>query len=300
MAFRKIVLHCCFIVCASSFAQAKDVIVDDGISISHAEFEQLVSRWSAEMRESAASDHGDRLELINIALMNKKLAAAAEAVTEEEDPEAYWRLHFQLQSVKRNFMVDRYAKAIEIPDMSELAQERYHTEKDKYAKVPEHRLTSHILFMCQPGQCDREAERVKAREVLQALRDGADFEELVVQHSDDPGSNKKGGFYNKWFSLGGKGVEPHYTGGAFEIDEVGQYSDLVETQMGVHLIRLDGIREEHYLPFEEVKDDIVANLRREYRKLAMKEHEAQLMISDDAYIDGPAMDEILGPYKKDQ
>ncbi|QIB66324.1 peptidylprolyl isomerase [Kineobactrum salinum] len=251
------------------------------------------------MRESAATDHGDRLELINIALMNKKLAAAAEALTEEEDPEAYWRLHFQLQSVKRNFMVDRYAKSIEIPDMSELAQERYHTEKDKYAKVPEHRLTSHILFMCQPGKCDREPVRTKARKVLQQLQDGADFEEMVEQHSEDPGSKEKGGLYDKWFSLGGKGVEPRYTGGAFEIEEVGQYSDLVETQFGVHLIRLDGIREEHYLPYEEVKDSIISHLRAEYRKLAMKEYEAQLMISDDAYIDGPAMDEILEPYKKD-
>lgn len=48
---------------------AAETIVQDGdVSMSRAEFEQVISRWSAEMRQSAANDSGDRLELISIAL----------------------------------------------------------------------------------------------------------------------------------------------------------------------------------------------------------------------------------------
>jgi peptidyl-prolyl cis-trans isomerase C len=275
-----------------------EVIVRDGdIEMTRAEFEQIVSRWSAEMRSSAANDLSDRLELISLAVMNKKLAKLADSITAEENAEDYWNLHFQLQSLKRRFMIKHFVDNLEVPDMSALAEERYHTEKDKYALVPEKRLTSHILFLCQPGQCEREPVRQQAREVLAALRDGANFEEMVEKYSGDPGSKKKGGRFERWFSLGEKGVAPRYSGGAFDIEEIGDYSNLVETQFGVHIIRLDDIQPEHYQSFDEVKDEIERALRAEYTKLAVSDFERDLRISEDARIDGAAMEEIFAPYK---
>ncbi|GAB3281293.1 hypothetical protein GCM10027297_20050 [Parahaliea aestuarii] len=279
--------------------QAEPLIRDGDVTISRAEFERIVAGWSGEMRRSAANDEGDRLELIGMAVMNKRLAQSAEKITEQDDPDAYWELRFKQQRVNSNFMVKRFVDTLEIPDMSELAEERYTTEKDKYALVPEQRLTSHILFVCPPGQCDREPVREQARDVLQQLRDGADFGEMVEKYSGDPGSKKKGGLYDKWFRLGEKGVEPRYTGGAFDIAEEGQYSDLVETQFGVHIIRLDGIKPEHYLPFEEVKERIERALGAEFTKLAMTDFEQSMMITEDARIDGSVMEEIFAPYKTD-
>lgn len=280
-----------------AFVLGETVIKDDGVGIGRAELEQIISRWSAEMRQSAANDYGDRLELLNMALMNKKLAAIAEEMTPEEHGEAFWELHFLIQARKRKAAVDQFLANLEVPDMTELARERYNTEKDRFAKVPEQRLTSHILFMCRPGQCDRTEVRPVAREVLEQLRAGADFEAMVAEHSQDPGSRDKGGRYDTWFSLGQQGVEPRYTGGAFEIAEIGDYSGLVETEFGVHIIRLDDIRESHYKTYEEARDTIVATLTSEFRKLAMQDFEASLRISDDAYINGPAVDELLAPYK---
>lgn len=276
---------------------AAETIVQDGdVSMSRAEFEQVISRWSAEMRQSAANDSGDRLELISIALANKKLAKMADEMTLEEDPEAYWTLHFQLQSLKRRFMIKHFVDSLEAPDMAPLAEERYRTEKDKYAKVAEKRLTSHILFSCPPRQCDRETVRPVAKEVLAELRAGADFAAMVEKHSGDPGSKKRGGLYDKWFSLGDKGVMPRYTGAAFEIQDIGDYQ-MVETEFGVHIVRLDGIEEAHYLPFEEVQDKIVKALESEWVKLSVTDFENSLRVTDDARIDGAAMEEIFAPYK---
>ncbi len=284
-------------VALSAIADEPVAIADGETRINRAELEQVVARWSAEMRSAAANDLGDRMELLNIAMMNKRLAASADEATPETHGDDYWKLHFQLQGLKRRFAIEQLVKSIEVPDMSALAEERYATDKDKFAFVPEKRLTSHILFVCPPGQCDRETVRPVAREVLAELRAGADFEALVAEHSQDPGSRDKGGRFDKWFSLGEKGVEPRYTGGAFDIAEVGGYSDLVETQFGVHIIRLDDIQPEHYLSFEKVRPAILQSLKAEYQKLAVQDFEAGLMISDEAYINGDIVDELLAPYK---
>ena len=273
------------------------VIRHEGVGISRAELEQIISRWSAEMRQAAANDYGDRLELLNMALTNKKLAAKADEMTPEEHGEAFWKLHFLILGRKRQAVVDQFLANLDIPDMGALAKERYETEKDRYAKVPERRLTSHILFLCRPGQCDRTEVRPVAAEVLEQLRAGADFGALVAEHSQDPGSKDKGGRYDTWFSLGEQGVEPRYTGGAFDIADIGGYSGLVETQFGIHIIRLDDIRESHYRTYEEVRDTIVATLTSDFRKQALQEFESSLAITDDAYINGPVVDELFAPYK---
>ena len=308
MAFAKMLLSLALVCSLTSTAIAAEaggsnpgrgdpVIRDGGVGISRAELEQIISRWSLEMRQSAANDYGDRLELLNMALMNKKLASMADEMTPEEHGEAYWKLHFQIQGRKRQATIDQFLATIEIPDLTDLASERYETEKDRYARVPEQRLTSHILFMCPVGQCDREELRPVADSVLEQLRAGADFEALVAEYSDDPGSKDNGGRYDTWFSLGQKGVEPRYTGGAFDIEDIGGYSGLVETQYGIHIIRLDEIREPYYKTYEEVRDTIVATLTSEFRKLAAQDFEASLAITDDAYINGPVVDELFAPYK---
>ena len=82
----------------------------------------------------------------------------------------------------------------------------------------------------------------------------------------------------------------------FTIENVGDYTDLVTTQFGLHIIRLDGIQEKGYKTFEEVESTIVEELESEYVQLAMKDYLSQFHISDDAVIDNEAIDRILEPY----
>jgi len=279
--------------------QAQNIIEDEGVGIDREELTRIVEGWRPEMRKSAANDQGDRLELLNIAMTNKKMALQAEQLSPATDPEAYWKYVFWLQRQQRKFVFDQFMATLEIPDMSALAEERYLTEKDKYAKVAEQRRSSHILFMCPPG-CDRNAIRPQAEEVLGQLRAGANFEEMVVAHSQDPGTKGKKGKMNRWIESGQAHITPHYSGGLFEIEEVGGYSNVVETEFGLHIIRLDEVRESYYLPFSEARDSIVQKLEGEYRELAAKEFQAGFRVTDDVRIDGPAMEEIFGPYKTAQ
>jgi peptidyl-prolyl cis-trans isomerase C len=278
-------------------AMAQSVIHDDGVGFDRAEMERVVASWTPQMQQAAANDLGDRLELLNLSLANKKIARAAEQLTPEEDPDLYWKYIFEIRNTQRRFMGKIFLEKLEIPDMSALAKERYETERDKYARVPERRMSSHILFQCLPGKCKRAEKRPVAQKVLDELRQGADFSAMVKQYSEDPGSKNSGGRFDQWLQFGEPDVTPNYVGAVYQIDEVGQYADLAETEFGFHIVRLDGIEPEHYQPYERVKPQIVAALKTDYKRLAVKEFDAQFQLTDEAYIDGKAMEEIFEPYK---
>jgi parvulin-like peptidyl-prolyl isomerase len=253
------------------------------------------------MQQAAANDAGDRIELLNMALANKKLAAMApDAMPGEGDAEAYWRLQLNIRNMKSQYVVKQYLASLDIPDMNALAEERYETQKDKYALVPEKRLSSHILLLCAPGACDRDARRVEAEQILAELEAGADFGELAAKYSEDKASKDKGGRFDRWVKLGEPQVDPRFVGAMYEIGNVGEHSGIVDTRFGLHIIQLDGIEEAHYEPYAKVKDQIIATLRKEYVDLAAKEFDAGFRFTEDTYIDTEAVEEILAPYKTAQ
>ena len=280
----------------SPWSLSQPAIVDDEVVMSRAEVEQVVKNWPPEMQRAAANDEGDRLEMLNQSLANKKIALEAAKLSPDTDPDTYWEYFFLIQQVQSKFVFDQFMDSLEVPDMAALAQERYATEKDKYALVKEKRLSSHILFACPPG-CPREPLRPIAREVLDKLDAGADFAEMVAQYSQDPGNKDKGGKLELWMGKGEPNIASPYLGGLFAIEEVGGYSTVVDTQFGLHIIRLDDIQPAYYKEWPEVKDEIIQRLEADYRKLAAKEFKQRFLMSEDVRIDGPAMEEIFAPYK---
>jgi peptidyl-prolyl cis-trans isomerase C len=294
-AIKMIVWVGLLLLCVQRPAFAQVVLEHDGVSMTRGELDYLISQWPNQMKRAAANDRGDRLELLNQQLAVKKMAREADKIPVET--EAYWRLSNKIVHEKRKFVLQEYARNLEVPDMSELAAERYITEKEKYARVLEKRRSSHILFACPPGKCSRVEMKARAQKVLDELRAGADFVVMVKAYSDDPGSKAKGGKFNKWIGRGEVGVAGPYSQGLFEIGKVGEYSELVSTQFGIHILRLDRVKEEHYLPYDEVEKTIVADLETEYSKLSITDFTRGFNMTDDAFIDGDALEEILAPYK---
>ena len=180
----------------SPWSLSQPAIVDGEVVMSRAEVEQVVKNWPPEMQRAAANDEGDRLEMLNQSLANKKIALETAKLSPDTDPDTYWEYFFLIQQVQSKFIFDQFMDSLEVPDMTALAQERYATEKDKYAAVPESRLTSHILFQCTYAECEPLQE--VANKVLAELESGASFGELAAQYSEDPGSKDKAGRYDRW------------------------------------------------------------------------------------------------------
>lgn len=95
---------------------------------------------------------------------------------------------------------------------------------------------SHILigYHNAEGNIDTAAAKLKAESVFTELNAGASFEELVTKYSDDPGSKEKGGDLG-YFER--RMMVKEFDEVAFKM-EVGQISDLVQTNFGYHIIKL--------------------------------------------------------------
>ncbi|PIE40561.1 MAG: hypothetical protein CSA51_00105 [Gammaproteobacteria bacterium] len=275
------------------------VLFDAGVGMTRDEFVEVAKYWSPQMKADAANNVGDRFELISLSMASKKLAEEARKWTPENDGSWYWKKEFAIRNLLRGLMVDRFVESLVVPDMTALAKERYTVDKESMVLAPERRLSSHILFMCRPG-CDRDKQRKAAENVLKQLRAGADFGELAEKYSEDPGSSKKKGLFNKWLARDEPHVAGRYLLGVYGLNKPGEISDIIESRFGFHIIRLEGIQEEHIPTFAEVKENLVLQLENDYKKQMALNFDRKYQFSDDGYIDGAAMEEIFAPYKTEQ
>lgn len=109
----------------------------------------------------------------------------------------------------------------------------------------------HILFNTA-GLPAEQAEKVKAtaEEVLQKILNGADFASLAKQYSEDPGSKDNGGLYENIKS--GSFVEP-YENAVLSLKDGEIYPELVKSDYGYHIIKLEKISKPGYLSYSSAQ-----------------------------------------------
>jgi peptidyl-prolyl cis-trans isomerase D len=127
----------------------------------------------------------------------------------------------------------------------------YDQHKDEYT-LPERVKAQQILFKTQ-GKTPEEIAKIreKATGVLERAKKGEDFGALAKQFSEDPSASTGG-------DLGdfGRGqLPPELDKAAFSLGP-GATSDLVTTQFGIHIIRVNSKQERRERPFEELKEAI--------------------------------------------
>lgn len=135
----------------------------------------------------------------------------------------------------------------------------YDGHQDRY-KSGEERKASHILILADKSASPDQvaAAESKAKEVLKQVRDKpADFAKLARQYSQDEMSAKQGG------SLGvvsrGVMVKP-FEDAVFALKDK-EVSDVVRTDYGFHIIRLDNLKPGSQRPLAEVRAEIAAELK---------------------------------------
>jgi hypothetical protein len=90
-------------------------------------------------------------------------------------------------------------------------------------------------YIARHPELDPKIARAKTEDLLRRARAGEDFAALAREYSGDPGSRQNGGDLG-WFGRGMM-VKP-FEDAAFML-KPGEISDIVETQFGYHIIKLD-------------------------------------------------------------
>jgi len=165
--------------------------------------------------------------------------------------------------IKTNLIIqknldEQLAKETKVSD--EDVQKAYN--EDKTATV------QHILLNTR-GKSDAEKKEIhkKMEGILARARKGEDFGKLAKEFSEDPGSKKTGGLYKDFPK--GRMVKP-FEDAAFSVAP-GKISDIIETQYGYHIIKVLN-RKKETKPFDEVKDQIKANLEKTKRNRAYQDY----------------------------
>ena len=174
---------------------------------------------------------------------------------------------------------DAVTQSIDISE--EVLQEYYEDNASRYLQ-DEQRQARHILILFGD---DEGAAEATAAELLGRVQAGESFEALAEEFSDDGGTASRGG------DLGvlTRSQLPGELGGAIFAMSEGDVDGPIKTDFGFHVVRLDSILEQGPLPLDQVRGDLLTELRERDAEDAFRELERQV---SDVLFDAPDMQAI--------
>ncbi len=163
---------------------------------------------------------------------------------------------------KRSFQVlivdqAKLEQTMVVPDAELRAA--YNASMDSF-RMPDRVKAQHILIKTE-GKSDAEKKQAlaKAQDLLKQLKAGANFDELAKKNSDDTSNAPKGGDLG-WFVRGQ--MVPEFDNAAFAL-KPGELSGIVTTAFGYHIIKVNEKENARVKPFEEVKNDLAAEIKKQ-------------------------------------
>ncbi|MGD2139417.1 MAG: SurA N-terminal domain-containing protein [Burkholderiales bacterium] len=182
----------------------------------------------------------------------------------EEDAKAYFEENKSLFRIPERAKVEYLVLTPEVAaanvKVSDEELRKRYEERISEFQTPEERRASHILISVPADATEEQTAEAKARadKIYQELQASPGrFAELARANSDDPGSAEQGGdlgFFQRGFMV------KEFEDAAFSLPK-GQISAPVKTQYGYHIIRVDDIKAVKTTPFEQVREQILKELR---------------------------------------
>lgn len=146
----------------------------------------------------------------------------------------------------------KIAENIQVSDVE--LDEEYVSRKEQYRREGR-RKASHILI--EFGD-DEDTARIQADGLLVRAKAGEDFALLAKENSSDTVSAEEGGALD-WF--GREEMVKPFEDAVFALEKVGDFAEVVKSEFGFHIIKLDGIEDETYLALDEVKSQLSDDIK---------------------------------------
>jgi len=147
-------------------------------------------------------------------------------------------------------------------------REFYQKNMDRYRTNETYR-PGQILFIIPKGATPEEVLEIrkKCQKVLEKIKGGEDFGEMALLFSEDSSNKNRGdlGYFKKGELL------PAFEREALRL-KVGEVSGIVRTEFGFHIIKLIDRKGIDPLPFEEVKEKVMADYYESEMEKAYKQY----------------------------
>ncbi len=201
-----------------------------------------------------------RTILAGLLLTSQLTADAREDGFDQEDEQLKLRMQMAAERELANAWLDHKTDAQPDANYTALAHEYYLLNQSSFMSDPEVDVT-HLLISTEK-QTVEEAELIAQTYLDKALSEPSGFDELVVLYSEDSSVQSNAGHYRGVKK--GVMVKP-FEQAAFSLKNIGDFSGLVQTQFGFHIIRLDGTHPSYVRPFEEVRMQLEAKMTKDHK-----------------------------------
>jgi peptidyl-prolyl cis-trans isomerase C len=207
---------------------------------------------------------------INIDIDAEQVDSQLKGIKERFDSEAEFEKLIALMNlsesdvkyqIKRNMAIrelidGQIARKVNVTDEETRA---YYGANPNYFKQPEQVKVSHILIKVDSSatETQKAQARIELVKIKQKLKNGEDFAALAREYSQDPSSADGGdlGYFNR-----SQMPVKSFTDAAFAL-QPNEISDIVETPVGYHLIKVVDKRPERTIAFTEVKGQLNQTLK---------------------------------------
>jgi parvulin-like peptidyl-prolyl isomerase len=252
--------------------EGKTIATIDGDKITLQEFNAELDKIPMNMKMMVASQSGKK-DFLDRLIVKRLLLKEAKKNDVEKEKEFQDRL----SDIKEQLVIESLLKkkvTAELKFTDEELQKYYDVHQDEFKKGQEIQTRQIVV------KTEQEAKEIQGR-----IAKGEDFAELAKKYSVDPSAKTTGGDigYHPRGTL-----IPQFEEAAFKLTKVGQVTPPVKTQLGYHLIKLEGIKEGSIVPFAEVKDFIRQKMAQEKQTEVLKKYiedlkkNVKIVVNDEA------------------
>ena len=260
-------LACAVALCvyaASALASAADLppdaLVRQGTAtLTVEDIDAFAARIPKEQR-GGYFDNAKRLEsTLRQMLVERQIANDARAMGLDKDSNVQRQMLLADEGVLSKARVEKLKENIKIPDLSDLARERYQANRASF-NIPAALDVKHILIMTEK-HTDQEAHALADKVHAEAVADPDKFDSLITRYSEDPSAADNGGLMRQ---AGDKSqYVPEFAEAASQLTQTGQISPVVKTKFGYHILYLIKRAPGRTRSYDEVKDGLLAELQAE-------------------------------------
>ena len=240
-----------------------------GGQVTAVDVEAAVQQFPLASRKSMLARPEQVQRIAEDTYVRRTLAQEAEQTGLDKDPLVQSMIRLARERILSDARLYEVGKA-GWPDDAALeafAREQYKAQPERFA-AKERVHARHILLAPKEATDAGRAEaKAKAQELLQQLKSGAGFDALANQQSSDQATASRGGDLGL-FELGT--MVPAFDAALKDMTTAGQLSEVVETQFGYHIIRFEQRVPAGTRPFDEVKTDLVRQVRDKHHRDAQQ------------------------------